>query len=260
MPNCIQIFATPWSVHNPAPSVHGILQARILEWVATPSSRVSSRPRDQTCVSHVSCIGRQVLYHWCHLGSPNDGNKNSCRDLSTQRAACVCCSPGGKAWSRDAGPPVPIRSFVSLCATRKEEMPAKLWHAAQCKTHLHRVQREAQHRIQVVFLEARTAQRRKVQVPASGPWVTILASPLVTLCLLMPGHRDLKIRVREVPQGWVVWIYKMNWKLPWVVKCWVLCVCVCVYNNVSADSLTHQTGNISGAGMASAALHSIPNT
>ena len=44
-------------------SVHGILQARILEWVAVPSSRGSSLPRDQTWVSYVSCSGRQVLYH-----------------------------------------------------------------------------------------------------------------------------------------------------------------------------------------------------
>ena len=44
-------------------SVHGILQARKLEWVAIPSSRGSFLPRDQTCVSCVSCIGRQVLYH-----------------------------------------------------------------------------------------------------------------------------------------------------------------------------------------------------
>ena len=35
-------------------SVHGILQARILEWVAIPSSRGSSWSRDQTCVSFVS--------------------------------------------------------------------------------------------------------------------------------------------------------------------------------------------------------------
>ena len=44
-------------------SVHGILQARILEWVAMPSSRESSQFRDQTCISFVSWIGRQVLYH-----------------------------------------------------------------------------------------------------------------------------------------------------------------------------------------------------
>ena len=37
----------------PGSSVHGILQARILEWVAIPFSRVSSPPRDQT---QVSCI------------------------------------------------------------------------------------------------------------------------------------------------------------------------------------------------------------
>ena len=88
--------------------------------------------------------------------------KNSCIDLSTQRAACVCCSPGGKDYSRDAAPPVPVRLFVSLCTTRKEKMPAKLWHATQCMPHLQRVQHESQHWIQAVFVEARTAQRRKV--------------------------------------------------------------------------------------------------
>ena len=35
-------------------SVHGILQARILEWVAIPFSRGSSQPRDQTQVSHIA--------------------------------------------------------------------------------------------------------------------------------------------------------------------------------------------------------------
>ena len=54
----------------PGSSVHGILQTKILEWVAMPSSRGSSWPRDWTRVSYVSCIGRRVLYHWCHLGSP----------------------------------------------------------------------------------------------------------------------------------------------------------------------------------------------
>jgi len=48
----------------------GILQARILEWVTMPSCRGSSQPRDQTHVSFVFCIGRQVLYHYRYLGSP----------------------------------------------------------------------------------------------------------------------------------------------------------------------------------------------
>ena len=51
-------------------SVHGILQARILEWVAMPSSRGSSRPWDQTRVSYVSCIGRQVLLPLASPGKP----------------------------------------------------------------------------------------------------------------------------------------------------------------------------------------------
>ena len=38
----------------PGSSVHAILQARMLEWVAIPSSRGSSQPRDQTQVSHIA--------------------------------------------------------------------------------------------------------------------------------------------------------------------------------------------------------------
>ena len=51
-------------------SVHGILQARILEWVAMPSSRGSSQPMDQTHTCYVSCIGRLFLHHWHYMGSP----------------------------------------------------------------------------------------------------------------------------------------------------------------------------------------------
>ena len=54
----------------PGSSVHGISQARILEWAAVSSCRGSSSPRDQTCVACISCIGRWILYQLCHLGSP----------------------------------------------------------------------------------------------------------------------------------------------------------------------------------------------
>ena len=44
---CLSL-TTPWSVARPpGSSVHGILQARTLQWVATPSARASSRPRKQ---------------------------------------------------------------------------------------------------------------------------------------------------------------------------------------------------------------------
>ena len=45
---------TPWTAACQAPLSMGILQARILEWVAIPSSRGSSQPRDRTQVSHIA--------------------------------------------------------------------------------------------------------------------------------------------------------------------------------------------------------------
>ena len=52
-------------------SVHGILQARILEWVAMSSSRGSSWPRDQTHVSWKSPALQVDFLPLSHLGSPN---------------------------------------------------------------------------------------------------------------------------------------------------------------------------------------------
>jgi len=57
-------LVTPMDCSLPGSSVHGILQAKILEWVAISSSRESSQPRDWTCISCVSCIGRWILYCW----------------------------------------------------------------------------------------------------------------------------------------------------------------------------------------------------
>ena len=51
-------------VYSPSgTSVNGILQARILEWVAISFSKGSSPPKDQTRISYVSDIGRKILYH-----------------------------------------------------------------------------------------------------------------------------------------------------------------------------------------------------
>ena len=44
----------PMAHRPPRSSVHGILQARILEWVAVSSSRRSSQPRDHTHVSYIA--------------------------------------------------------------------------------------------------------------------------------------------------------------------------------------------------------------
>ena len=63
-------LCNPMDCSPPGSSVYGILQA-ILEWVAMPSCKGSSLLRDGSHVSSVSCIGRWVLYHSRHLGSPN---------------------------------------------------------------------------------------------------------------------------------------------------------------------------------------------
>ena len=67
---------------RPGSFVHRILQTRRLEWVAMPSSRGSSRDRDRTPISSISCIGRQVRYHQHHLGTP----------LSTYPKCQILCS------------------------------------------------------------------------------------------------------------------------------------------------------------------------
>ena len=56
----------PMDCSLPGSSVHGILQTKILEWVAISYSRGSSQPRDPTHVSCISCIGRHSL-PLCHL-------------------------------------------------------------------------------------------------------------------------------------------------------------------------------------------------
>ena len=60
----------PRDCSPPGSFVRGILQARILQWVAISYSRGSSQPRDQTCVSCISCTGRQILYRQHYPGSP----------------------------------------------------------------------------------------------------------------------------------------------------------------------------------------------
>ena len=62
----LQLCLTLWDPLDCSPPgsfVHGILQARILEWVAISYARGSSRPSDWTHISFISCISRQILYH-----------------------------------------------------------------------------------------------------------------------------------------------------------------------------------------------------
>ena len=87
------------SYSPPGFSLHGNFQARTLEWVAISSSRASSQPRDRTCISCVSCIGRQIL---CRLGSPiltwiNLKNKM----LAEKIRLDVCITPRIEKWTAE---------------------------------------------------------------------------------------------------------------------------------------------------------------
>ena len=60
--SCLTL-CNPMDCSPPGPTVHGLLRARTVEWVAMPSSKGSSPPRNRTHTSDISCIGRQALYH-----------------------------------------------------------------------------------------------------------------------------------------------------------------------------------------------------
>ena len=64
--SCLLTLCDPmdfWLCSPPGSSVHGIFQARILEWVAISSSRGPSSPRDWSRMPCGSCMSRQILYH-----------------------------------------------------------------------------------------------------------------------------------------------------------------------------------------------------
>ena len=91
-------FFDPMGCSPPSSSVHGILQARILEWIAISFSRGSSRPRDQTQVSHIAgrhfnlCATREALKY-----KNTVSQKTSYRDTELQiQVLTTKISKGGK--------------------------------------------------------------------------------------------------------------------------------------------------------------------
>ena len=69
---CLTLFY-PWS--SPGSSACGILQARILEWVAISYYRASSQPRDRTHISCISCVGTWILYRCAMWEAPTPHQK-----------------------------------------------------------------------------------------------------------------------------------------------------------------------------------------
>ena len=80
-------------------TTHGVSQARILEQVAISFSRGSSRPREGSPVSCVSCIGRLILHHWT-LGSPIPSTAAATAAAKSLQSCPTLCDP------IDSSPPV----------------------------------------------------------------------------------------------------------------------------------------------------------
>ena len=74
----------------PGSSIHGIFQARVLEWTAISFSRGSSQPRDQTCVS---CIADRCFTIWATR------LLTSCQHMTTHAVLVHCCQHSGHWWS-----------------------------------------------------------------------------------------------------------------------------------------------------------------
>ena len=91
--SCLTLF-DPMDCSPLGSSVPGILQARILEWVAMPSSRVSSQPKDQTCITMSAIL---AVGFFINSATWEARHRISITFLSCQVRE-VLCSPRGLSW------------------------------------------------------------------------------------------------------------------------------------------------------------------
>ena len=110
-----QTLCTPMDCSPARSSVHGISQARILEWVAISFSMGSSPPSDGTCVSW---IGRRILYHWATREAPPKSRRPPRGQAVLRRQASTLLHPQPAMRSQEAPqkrvhPPVPLSTSQS---------------------------------------------------------------------------------------------------------------------------------------------------
>ena len=103
-------FATAWTVPCKV-SVHGISQARILEWVVISFSRGSFQPRDWT---RFSCIGRWILYNWATREAPTYNSMATNTKECPPDFTCVCAKS--------------LQSYLTLCNLRDCSSPGSSVH------------------------------------------------------------------------------------------------------------------------------------
>ena len=115
-------------------SIHGILQATILEWVAIFFSRGSFWLRNQIHISCISCIGRWILYHCTtRKASTTLGSPTFFQNTQTHRFYCkshitslLCTKPEWSSWER------PHHCYLSCLSSLPPYRPIcclnNLWH------------------------------------------------------------------------------------------------------------------------------------
>ena len=88
----VQLFVTLWTLALPGSSVHGISQARILEWVAIPFSRGSSGPQGSNL--HVLCLlhCRRIPYCWS-LSREHSGKESAWQHLTMKEMRVQSLDP-----------------------------------------------------------------------------------------------------------------------------------------------------------------------
>ena len=88
-----KLCLTFWDLMDFSPSgssIHGISQARILDWVALSSSRGSSQLRDQTCIS---CIDGWILSPLSQQGSPDKDTAAAAAAAKSLQSCPILCDP-----------------------------------------------------------------------------------------------------------------------------------------------------------------------
>ena len=100
VPQLCPALCTPMDCTPPGSSVHGDSLGKNTGVGCHALLQGTFSTQDGACVSHVSCIGRQILYHQRHLGSPSLGLVLCCAQL----LSCVrlCATPPGSSVHGDS--------------------------------------------------------------------------------------------------------------------------------------------------------------
>ena len=199
-------FCDPMECSLPGSSVHGILQARILEWVAMPSCRGSFQPRDWIRVSCVSCTAGGFFTVEPPLGSPPNhwttrefprgstfvssiqkGGKNTQQELQFDRPREMGLREHPRASQLDTG----VACFVQSLG--RVQLFATPWTTQELlrKTEWFCVPKSLGQPRRTGHWQPVTQRGRKFQCSGEGPW--------------RKRERNLRSQSSEVQKKWWAW-------------------------------------------------------